>query len=200
MNINKLAILTNQYGINDLADLLNIDTDVIQDVLQGAEISRFDMADLDEAFAKLEKKALRGKTDFDLDELEEQSEALENVLYMIDDTDNQELFRKIFALDYKKKRYRRNYTDENGNKKYKYLYKKTPKIEIEQLETLTTFFANSENNLRVQGLILEWLSDENNQAQTFLDKFKKDGLSLSWDKGDKANSSQFWAWFRETFY
>lgn len=200
MNLNKLAILTNQYGINDLADLLNIDTGVIQDVLQGAEISRFDMADLDEAFAKLEKKALRGKTDFDLDELEEQSEALENVLYMIDDTDNQELFRKIFALDDKKKRYRRNYTDENGNKKYKYLYKKTPKIEIEQLETLTTFFANSENNLRVQGLILEWLSDENNQAQTFLDKFKKDGLSLSWDKGDKANSSQFWAWFRETFY
>ena len=200
MNLNKLAILTNQFGINDLADMLRIDTDTLKDVLQGNEISRFDLADLDEAFAKLEKKALRGKTDFDIDELEAQSEALENVLYMIDDSDNAELFRKIFALDYTKKRYRRNYTDENGNKRYKYLYKKQPKIEIEQLEMLATFFANSENNLRMQNLILEWLSDENNQAKTFLDKFKKDGLSLAWDKGDKANSSQFWAWFRETFY
>ena len=198
MNLNQLAILLNQFGgVHNLADELNTNANAIQKAIDGESLSRLESANLDEAFARFEKKAIKGKIDYDLDELDEYTTQLENVLEALDDLDNIETFRKVFADKKKRAKYRRYYTDENGKQRYKYLNKKKPVISLNDLEKLDLLFNDGYATLAIQSKLIEWLNEENHSAATFLNKFKKDGFSLRYDR---LKDSAFWQWFRETFY
>ena len=195
MNPNKLAVLINQYGdIYNVADELNTSASAIEKAINGESLTRLESANLDEAFARFEKKAIRGKNDYDLDALDYFEAQLSDVIESLDDFESGDLFRKIFT-ERAKKKYRRNYTDENGDKKYKYLNKKVPKVTLEDLTELDLLFNNGYATLAIQNRLIEWLGEGEHKAETFIKYFKKDGYRL-----DNIKDSAFWAWFRETFY
>jgi hypothetical protein len=70
----------------------------------------------------------------------------------------------------------------------------TDQITLSDLNDLDLLFGQGGATMYIQNTIIDWLKDGGN-ASSFLDLFANDGYRI-----DDITDSEFWAWYRETFY
>lgn len=181
-DLNKLAVLLNLANgdFNELANDMQIDADILAAAIETGEssLNRNDRLELDEKLARYERTQL---DDFEQAQIEDYTNAVNDVTSVIDDFRNGDEMRKAIVND---------------------------RLSLDDLESAYLFFGNGYSTPNIQNKIIEWLNDfdvvtdengnerkEYHNANTFLECFESDGYHLS-----DIKDSHFWAWYREIFY
>jgi hypothetical protein len=69
------------------------------------------------------------------------------------------------------------------------------KIDLTDLDDFDLLMKQGVMTLSIQNRIIDWLIDNEHNATSFLDAFRNDDYRI-----DGITESEFWAWYRETFY
>lgn len=175
--VDKLAILSNEYGIPEAAEMLGISTDDLEHALQGNKLNQRQTAILEHAYSGLK---ITHENEIDFNALERYAQTLQEAIIFINE-----------------ERYHGDELKDN----YRYAVA-TGRVNVD--EDLPKYLLFGDLTASHKKRITEWLLDENengepNEASEFFEAYSAD-MDSGGGIWENVTDSIFWAWFRETFY
>lgn len=152
LDIDKLAILANQLdGIDEVADLLNLDEDFIQYAIENNALDFQQTAELKRAISDFElDNELQFEYGLNAQEIQQHAEQLNVVHSRLASNEGIDAFRESVANN---------------------------ELSMDDLETAEIFFSNSYLTPNIQNAVLSWVAVGNNPKE-FLEQFELDGERL----------------------
>lgn len=185
--INKLAIIANEYGIDGAANILNIDENLLDYALRGNILTRQQQGRLEVAYGSV---MAEDEPEIDIEKVEDLGKSLQQAVKWV----NEERFHG----DELKDSFR--YLVSRGQVSEEDLIDRGNKTAVGNLASYAIFAEGI--TPKIKNMIINYFVDNPDETMDeFFEAYisdKQHALGI-WHDPDLTNSD-FWKWFRETFY